>query len=250
MGINIRNSSEIEKMRRAGELVAKTHELLAKHIAVGVTTFELDQIAEKFITDHGATPSFLNYQGYPSSICVSINEEVVHGIPSKKRVLREGDIVSIDIGACLDGYHGDAARTHAVGKVSDEASKLIQVTQDSFFEGLKYVKAGNHLHEISAAIQKYVEANGFSVVRDLVGHGIGTELHEEPQVPNYKPIGRGPKLQAGMIIAIEPMVNVGTHKVRILEDDWTIVSSDHSLSAHYEHTVLVTEEGYELLTEV
>lgn len=248
MAIHVKNQEEIEKMRQAGELVAKTHELLEQHIKVGISTYALDQLAEEFIRSHGATPSFLGYNGYPASICASINDEVVHGIPDKKRIIQDGDIVSIDIGAYLNGYHGDAARTHAVGNVDDEALRLIRVTEESFFEGLKFVKAGNHLHEISAAIQKHVEKNGYSVVRDLVGHGIGTEMHEEPQIPNYKPIGRGPKLVAGMVLAIEPMVNIGRYDVRILGDDWTIVTLDGSKSSHYENTVLVTETGYELLT--
>lgn len=248
MAIHVKNQEEIEKMRQAGALVAKTHELLEQHIKVGISTYALDQLAEEFIRSHGATPSFLGYNGYPASICASINDEVVHGIPDKKRIIQEGDIVSIDIGAYLNGYHGDAARTHAVGNVDDEALRLIRVTEESFFEGLKFVKAGNHLHEISAAIQKHVEKNGYSVVRDLVGHGIGTEMHEEPQIPNYKPIGRGPKLVAGMVLAIEPMVNIGRYDVRILGDDWTIVTLDGSKSSHYENTVLVTETGYELLT--
>lgn len=248
MAIHIRNNSEIEKMREAGRLVALTHELLEKNIRVGVSTYELDQLAENFIREHGAVPSFLGYNGYPASICASVNDEVVHGIPDKKRILKDGDIISVDVGAYLNGYHGDAARTHVVGTASPEALKLIEVTKQSFYEGLKFVKAGNHLHEISAAIQKYVEANGFSVVRDLVGHGIGQEMHEEPQIPNYKPMGRGPKLQAGMVLAIEPMVNIGRFDVRVLADDWTIVTLDGSLSAHYENTVLVTANGYELLT--
>jgi methionyl aminopeptidase len=248
MAIHIRNSSEIAKMREAGRLVALTHELLEKHIRVGISTFELDQLAENFIRANGATPSFLGYNGYPSSICASVNDEVVHGIPDKNRILRDGDIISVDIGAYLNGYHGDAARTHSVGVATPEAKKLIEVTKQSFYEGLKFVRAGNHLHEISAAIQKYVEANGFSVVRDLVGHGIGQEMHEEPQIPNYKPMGRGPKLQAGMVLAIEPMVNIGRYDVRVLADDWTIVTLDGSLSAHYENTVLVTTDGFELLT--
>jgi len=248
MAIHIRNSSEIAKMRESGRLVALTHELLEKNIRVGISTYELDQLAENFIREHGATPSFLGYNGYPSSICASVNDEVVHGIPDKKRLLKDGDIISVDVGAYLNGYHGDAARTHVVGTATPEAQKLIEVTKQSFFEGLKFVKAGNHLHEISAAIQKYVEANGFSVVRDLVGHGIGQEMHEEPQIPNYKPMGRGPKLQAGMVLAIEPMVNIGRFDVRVLADDWTIVTLDGTLSAHYENTVLVTADGYELLT--
>jgi len=248
MAITIKSQSEIVKMRKAGESVAKTHLLLEKNIKVGISTFELDQLAENFIRENAASPSFKGYQGYPGSICASINDEVVHGIPRKDIILEEGDIISIDIGACLDGYHGDAARTHMVGTVSDGAKKLIEVTKQSFYEGLKFVKPDNYLYEISAAIQKYVEANGFSIVRDLVGHGIGSEMHEDPQIPNYKPVGRGPRLRAGMVLAIEPMVNIGDYEVSVLEDDWTIVTLDGSLSAHYENTVLVTDDGYELLT--
>ena len=248
MAITIKSQSEIVKMRKAGELVARTHLLLKKNIKVGISTFELDQLAENFIRENGATPSFKGYQGYPGSICASINDAVVHGIPSKDIILEDGDIISVDIGAYLDGYHGDAARTHVVGTVGDGAKKLIEVTKQSFYEGLKFVKPGNYLYDISAAIQKHVEANGFSIVRDLVGHGIGSEMHEDPQIPNYKPVGRGPRLQAGMVLAIEPMVNIGDYEVSVLEDDWTIVTLDGSLSAHYENTVLVTDDGYELLT--
>jgi methionyl aminopeptidase len=194
--------------------------------------------------------SFKGYSGYPSSICVSINEEVVHGIPQKDRIIHDGDIVSIDIGACYKGFHGDAARTFPVGEVSTEAHKVIDVTRQSFYEGIKKAKAGNHLHEICAEIQHYVEDNGFSIVRDLVGHGIGKNLHEEPQIPNYKPIGRGPKLTEGMTLAIEPMVNVGSHEVRVLKDNWTVITLDKSLSAHYENTILITKNGCELLTVV
>jgi len=249
MAIHIRSNAEIEKLREAGAIVAPTHKLLEQYIKPGVSTYELDQLAEKFILSKGATPSFKGYGGFPGTICASINDEVVHGIPSHSRILKDGDIISLDIGAYLNGYHGDAARTHAVGHVDDEALRLIQVTQESFFEGVKYAKPGHHLHEISGAIQKYVESNGFSVVRDLVGHGVGTELHEEPQIPNYKPIGRGPKLQVGMVLAIEPMVNSGDYAVRVLDDEWTVVTHDGSLSAHYEHTIVITDKGHELLTE-
>lgn len=248
MAIHIRSKQEIDKLRKAGELVEKTHELLRKHIREGVTTLELDKIAEDFIREHGAKPSFKGYHGYPGSICASVNDEVVHGIPDKAMSLKDGDIISIDIGAYLDGYHGDAARTHVVGQGSEEAIRLIQVTEQSFFEGIKFAKPGNHLHQISGAIQKYVEKNGFSVVRDLVGHGIGTDLHEDPQVPNFKPMGRGPKLQAGMVLAIEPMVNIGRYEVVILDDDWTVVTEDGSLSAHYENTIVITEDGCDILT--
>jgi methionyl aminopeptidase len=250
MSIHIKNKQEIEIMRRANQIVAQTHILLEQALQPGMTTMALDTIAEKYIRSQGATPSFLGYNGYPASICVSVNEEVVHGIPSNEFIIKDGDIVSIDIGAYYLGYHGDAARTHAVGHVSEEAIKLIEVTKQSFYEGMRYAQPGNHLHEISGAIQRYVESNGFSVVRDLVGHGIGKQLHEEPQIPNYKPVGRGPKLQPGMTLAIEPMVNMGHYEVEVLDDDWTIVTLDGSLSAHYEHTILITETGYEILSVI
>lgn len=249
MAILIKNQHEIELMREAGRIVALTHQLLKDKLRVGMTTLELDRIAEAFIKSKGATPSFKGYSGYPASICVSINEEVVHGIPCNRKI-SPGDVVSIDIGACYKGYHGDAARTHAIEPVSNETKHLMKVTKDSFYEGLKKVLQGNHLHEISEAIQNHIESNGCSVVRDLVGHGIGKQMHEEPQIPNYKPKGRGPKLQKGMVLAIEPMVNAGRYEVRVLEDNWTIVTLDRSLSAHYENTVLVTEDGYELLTVI
>ncbi|PKM67466.1 MAG: type I methionyl aminopeptidase [Firmicutes bacterium HGW-Firmicutes-2] len=248
MAILIKSDSEIEIMRQANAIVAKAHELVAKAIRPGVSTYELDRIAEDFIRSQNATPSFLGYGGFPASICTSVNEAVVHGIPSKHQIIENGDVLSVDIGAYFNGYHGDAARSYAVGQASEDAIKLIEVTQASFFEGIKYAKPGAHLHEISAAIQNYVEAHGFSVVRDLVGHGIGKDLHEEPQIPNYKPIGRGPKLQKGMVLAIEPMVNAGRYNVRTLSDDWTVVTLDGSLSAHYENTILITETGCELLT--
>ena len=248
MSITIKTDDEIEIMRKAGKIVAETHELLESMIKPGISTLDLDRAAEKYILSKNATPSFKNYDGYPASICASINEQVVHGIPSKNRILKDGDIISLDIGACYNGFHGDAARTHGVGEISDEARKLIDVTKQSFFEGLKVIKEGNHLHQISSAIQNYVEERGYSVVRDLVGHGIGRKLHEEPQVPNYKIIGRGPKLLKGMVIAVEPMINIGRYEVRCLDDDWTVVTMDGSLSAHYENTIYITKDGYELLT--
>lgn len=250
MAIHIKNEQEIELMRKAGKIVAKTHKLIEEKIKAGMTTYEINQIGEEFILSQDATPSFKGYNGYPAAICVSINSEVVHGIPSKERKIQEGDIVSVDIGAIYKGYHGDAARTHCIGNVTEEAEHLVKITQESFYEGIKMAKPGNHLHEISAAIQKYAEKNGCSVVRDLVGHGIGKDLHEEPQIPNYKPVGRGPKLQVGMTLAIEPMINSGRYEVRVLEDDWTVVTLDKSLSAHYENTILITEDGYELLTVI
>lgn len=248
MSITIKTDDEIAIMRKAGKIVAETHELLESMIKPGISTLDLDRAAEKYILSKNATPSFKNYNGYPASICASVNEEVVHGIPSKKRILKDGDIISLDIGAYYNGYHGDAARTHGVGEISDEARNLIDVTKQCFFEGLKVIKEGNHLHQISSAIQNYVEERGYSVVRDLVGHGVGRKLHEEPQVPNYKIIGRGPKLLKGMVIAVEPMINIGRYEVRWLDDDWTVVTMDGSLSAHYENTIYITKDGYELLT--
>lgn len=248
MAIRIKNKQEIQKMKAAGRIVAETHLLLADHLKVGMTTWELDQLAEKHIKSQKAYPSFKGYNGFPGSICASVNSEVVHGIPSKEGVLQEGDLISIDIGAQLDGYHGDAARSYVVGSGNDQAQKLIEATQASFYKGLELVKPGNHLYAISSAIQTYAEGQGYSIVRELVGHGIGTDLHEEPQVPNYKPIGRGPKLQVGMALAIEPMVNQGRKEIRVLDDDWTVVAADGSLSAHYENTIIVTDSGYDILT--
>lgn len=246
--ITIKSKSEIEKMRLACRITGDTLKMIESHIKPGISTEELDKIAKKYITSKGATPSFLNYGGFPKSICSSKNEKVVHGIPSKKDILEEGDIISIDVGACINGYHGDAARTFAVGKISDEAKRLIDVTKESFFRGIKYAVHGNKLGDVSAAIQEYVEKNGFSVVRDLVGHGIGKNLHEDPSVPNFGHKGRGVKLAAGMTLAIEPMVNAGGHEVLVLDDDWTVVSEDGSLSAHYENTVLITPNECEILT--
>ena len=248
MSISIKTAREIEKMRRAGELLEKVHDELGRAIHPGMSTWEINKLGEEMIRSFGCTPNFLNYNGYPASICVSVNEEVVHGIPSKKRILKEGDIVSLDAGLIYEGYHSDAARTHAVGEISPEAGKLVEVTRQAFFEGIKYAKAGNHLYDISKAIQNYAEANGFSIVRDLVGHGIGRNLHEEPQVPNFKPIGRGIKLRPGMTLAIEPMVNAGDYDVWVLEDDWTVVTTDSMKSAHYENTILITEGEPEIFS--
>ena len=248
MSIRIKSKEELAIMAEANQIVARTHKVLFEALKVGVTTHDLDKLAKDYIESQGAVPSFLNYGGYPASVCISINDEVVHGIPGKDQVIEDGDLVSIDIGAYYKGYHGDAARSYAVGNASAEAKRLVEVTKQSFFEGMKFAKPGCHLHQISAAIQNYVESNGYSVVRDLVGHGIGKELHEDPQVPNYKPRGRGPKLQPGMTLAIEPMVNEGRYDVRVLSDDWTVVTLDGSLSAHYENTIVITETGYELLT--
>lgn len=247
--IKIKSKHEVEQMRIAGRITAETFEVLKEHIVPGVTTKELDKIAAEFIKKSNAKCSFFNYSGYPGHICTSVNSQVVHGIPSSNIILKEGDIVSIDIGACYGGYHGDAARTFAVGEISPEAKRLISVTEQSFFEGIRYAKAGNRLFDISAHVQNYVEQNGYSVVRALVGHGIGTELHEDPEVPNFGTAGRGPRLVAGMTIAVEPMVNMGTYKVSTLPDEWTVVTADGQLSAHFENTILITDAGAEILTK-
>lgn len=248
MAISIKSAREIELMREAGRLIAIVHDELEKFIKPGITTLDIDKKGEEIIRSFGCVPNFLNYNGYPASICVSVNEEVVHGIPSKDRILYEGDIVSLDAGLIYQGYHSDAARTHGVGEISVEARQLIEVTKQSFFEGIKYAKEGNHLFEISNAIADYTESFGYGVVRDLVGHGIGTKLHEDPQIPNFKQKRRGLKLQAGMTLAIEPMINAGRYDVEWLDDDWTVVTEDGSLSAHYENTVLITEGEPEILT--
>lgn len=248
MSVTIKSPREIELMREAGRILAQVHDELGKIVRPGISTYEIDKEGERIIRDFGCIPSFLNYNGYPASICVSVNEEVVHGIPSRKRVLKDGDIVSLDAGVIYKGYHSDAARTHAVGNISPVAAKLIEVTKQSFFEGIKYAKAGNYLHDISNAIGRYAESFGYGVVRDLVGHGIGTHLHEDPQIPNYRQKSRGIRLAEGMTLAVEPMINAGTYKVCWLDDDWTVVTKDGSLSAHYENTILITEDGCEILS--
>ena len=229
-------------------LTSNVHDELADFVKPGISTLDIDRFGEKLIRSLGCTPNFLNYNGYPASICVSVNDEVVHGIPKKNRILQEGDIVSLDAGLIYKGYHSDAARTHAVGKISPEAQQLINVTRESFFEGIKYAKAGNHLHDISAAIGNYAGQFGYGVVRDLVGHGIGTHLHEDPQIPNFPQKRRGIRLIPGMTLAIEPMINQGRADVEWLDDDWTVVTQDGSLSAHYENTILITEDEPEILT--
>lgn len=246
--ITIKSRSEIEKMRIAGKITGDALKLIEKHIRPGISTAELDKIAFDFIKKQGATPSFLNYNGFPGSICASPNSQVVHGIPSKNVILKEGDIISVDMGAYIGGYHSDAARTFPVGKISAEAQRLIDVTRESFFEGIKYATHGAKLGDVSAAIQEYVENNGYSVVRDLVGHGIGKNLHEDPSVPNYGKSGKGVRLAQGMTLAIEPMVNEGGYEVVVLEDDWTVETADQSLSAHYENTVVITRGECEILT--
>lgn len=248
MAVTIKSSREIQLMREAGRILALVHEELAEYIKPGISTLDIDKRCEKIIRSYHCIPSFLNYNGYPASVCVSVNDQVVHGIPTAERILLEGDIVSLDTGVIYEGYQSDAARTHPIGEISEEAKRLIQVTEQSFFAGIKYAKEGNHLNDISTAIQEYVEEAGFSVVRDLVGHGIGTHLHEEPEIPNFRQKRRGLKLQAGMTLAIEPMVNVGRYDVEWLDDDWTVVTEDGSLSAHYENTILITKDGPEILS--
>jgi methionyl aminopeptidase len=245
----IKSAREIESMRAAGKIVAETLEKIKEVIKPGITTKELDQIAGEYIRKNNGIPAFLGYQGYPSNICASVNEEVVHGIPSK-RVLKDGDIVSIDIGAFYDGYCGDAARTFGVGNISKKAERLIKITKESFFAGIAMAVEGNRLYDVSYAIQNYVESNGYSVVRALVGHGIGKKMHEEPQVPNYGIPGKGPRLVAGLTLAVEPMVNEGDFHVKTLSDGWTVVTSDGSLSAHYENTIVITDGEPEIFTMV
>lgn len=248
MSVSVKSPSEIEKMRKAGHLLEQVHNELAQIIRPGISTWEIDKTGEKIIRSMGCIPNFLNYNGFPASFCTSINDEVVHGIPSKERILQEGDIISLDAGLIYQGYHSDAARTYGVGEISAEAQRLIEITRQSFFEGLKYARAGHHLHEISNAIGDYCENLGYGVVRDLVGHGIGTSLHEDPQIPNFRQKRRGLRLQPGMTLAIEPMINIGRADVCWMDDDWTVVTEDGSLSAHYENTVLITDGDPELLT--
>ncbi len=235
-------------MREAGRLVGEVLTELAAHVAPGVTTADLDELAEKRILRAGAIPAFKGYHGYPATICASINDEVIHGIPSGRRLLNEGDVISIDVGAALDGYFGDSAITLAVGQVSEEAATLLRVTDESLYKAIDAVKLGGRVSDIGHAVQKHVEAYGFSVVREFVGHGIGQKMHEEPQVPNYGEPGRGPRLTEGMVLAIEPMVNAGKAAVKVLADGWTAVTRDGSLSAHFEHTVAVTADGPWILT--
>ena len=248
MAVSIKSAREIELMREAGRILALVHEELGKAIHPGMSTLEIDILGERLIRSYDCIPSFLHYNGYPASICVSVNDEVVHGIPSKKRILQEGDIVSLDAGVIYKGYHSDAARTHAVGKVSPEVQKLMDETRNSFFEGIKMAKAGNHLHDVSNAIDAYISKFGYGIVRELVGHGIGTQLHEDPQIPNFAQAKRGIKLQPGMTFAIEPMINMGRADVEWLSDDWTVVAEDGLPSAHYENTILITDGEPEILT--
>lgn len=248
--ITYKSEREIELMKQAGHIAMLAHEAIRKAIKPGVSTKELDKIAYDVIIQNGATPSFLNYGGYPASICASINEVVIHGIPSEKIILKDGDIISIDIGAIYKGYHGDCARTWACGNVSSDRLKLIEVTEQSFFEGLKYARPGNRLSDISHAIEMYARQYNYGVVRDFTGHGIGTKLHEDPAVPNYGAPGSGPVLRKGMTLAIEPMINMGTHRVKILADGWTTITQDRKASAHYENSIVITDNGYEILTKI
>lgn len=248
--IQIKNSAQIKEMQLAGRITGEALLLAREHVKEGVSTYEIDQAIRHFIEKSGAKPSFLGYGGFPASACVSVNDEVIHGIPSKKRILQEGDIVKIDVGAFYHGFHGDSARTIPVGKVSDEAARLIEVTRNSFFEGVKMLKSGNRIGDVGSAIENCVLKDGFSVVRRYVGHGIGHAVHESPDVPNYGTPGRGVRICNGMALAIEPMVNIGSSEVYELPDGWTVKTKDHSLSAHYENTVAVTSEGVMILTLV
>ena len=246
--ITIRTEEEIEILRKAGEIVGETHHYLEKFIKPGITTKELDKLAYDFIISKGATPSCLGYEGYPATLCTSINDEVVHGIPGPRK-LKNGDIITIDIVACYKGYHGDSAWTYSVGEISEDKKYMMKHTEAALFEGLKMVKPGNRIGDISHAIEEYANKHHMGVVRELVGHGVGTDMHESPDVPNYGKAGTGPLLKEGMVIAIEPMLTYGSRHIYLLEDDWTIVTADGKPSAHYEHTVAVTKDGYEILTK-
>ena len=249
MAVSIKSKAEIELMREAGRILAITHDTLAKQVKPGMSTYEVNRIGEEVIRSYGCIPSFLNYNGYPASICVSINEEVVHGIPNKHRIIQDDDIISLDAGVIYKGYHSDAARTLIMPGVSEEVRKLVEVTKQSFFEGIKQAVPGNHVADISRAVQEYAESHGYSVVRDLVGHGVGTKLHEEPEVPNFVAKKRGMKLRAGMTIAVEPMINLGEYDVYWEDDDWTVVTEDGLPSAHYENTILITDGEPEILSQ-
>lgn len=248
MSVTIKSKSDIQKLREAGRIAANALVHAGKVMHPGMTTKQLDKSIHDFIVGCGAVPTFLGYGGFPASACISINDEIIHGIPSHKRVIHEGDIVSVDVGAFIGGFHGDCAATYACGTVSAEAEKLIAVTQQSFWEGIKMARQGCRVSDIGHAVQAYVEANGFSVVRDYVGHGVGAKLHEAPEVRNFGPAGHGPRLQPGMTIAVEPMVNVGTWQIKVLPDGWTVKTLDGSLAAHYENTILITEGDAEVLT--
>lgn len=248
MAVTIKTEEEIELMAEAGRLLGLVHEILEKEIRPGITTAQIDAVGEEAIRSFNCEPNFLDYNGYPASVCVSVNDEVVHGIPSEDVILQEGDIVSLDTGLIYKGYHSDAARTYGVGKISDAKRLLIERTRQSFFEGIKYATEGNHLNDVSRHIGKYCKQFGYGVVKDMVGHGIGTHLHEDPEVPNFAKLRRGIKLQKGMTLAVEPMINLGTHKIALMEDDWTVVTWDGLASAHYENTIAITEGAPRILT--
>ena len=248
MSVSIKTAQEIELMRESGHLLEKVHDGLIPYIKPGMSTKEIDRIGEDMIRSMGCIPNFLNYGGFPGSFCISLNDEVVHGIPSEDKIIQDGDLVKIDAGLIYKGYHSDAARTHGVGEISPEAQRIIDVTRQSFFEGIKFAKPGNHLVDIARGVQTYAESNGYSVVRDLTGHGIGTHLHEAPEIPNFRQWRRGLKLKAGMTLAVEPMINAGSPDVEWMDDEWTVVTYDGSLSAHYENTILITEGRPEILT--
>lgn len=250
MAITIKSAREIELMRESNRLLCEMHNELAKMIKPGISTMDIDRAAAAFIKDCGCVSNFLDYEGYPGNICCSINEEVVHGIPREDRILKEGDIISIDAGMIYKGYNSDAARTHCVGEVAPEVKQLVDETRNSFFEGIKFATAGNHLYDISNAIADHIEKFGYGIIRDLVGHGIGTELHEEPQIPNFHMKRKGPKLEAGMTLAVEPMIALGRGDVEWLGDDWTVVTEDRSPAAHYENTILITDGAPEILSLV
>ena len=248
MPVTIKSEREINLMREAGKILAKVHEELAKEVKAGMSSYEIDKRCEEIIRSYDCIPSFLGYEGYPGSVCISINDEVVHGLPSKDKIIKDGDIVSLDTGVIWKGYQSDAARTLAIGEISKETQQLIDVTKQSFFEGIKFAKEGYHLYDISRAIGSYARRFGYGVVRELCGHGIGTKLHEDPQIPNFEMPRRGPKLRAGMTLAVEPMINLGTEKVRWMPDGWTVVTKDGKPSAHYENTILITTGEPKILT--
>lgn len=248
--ITLKSERELALMREAGHIVALAHKAVKEALRPGISTAELDKIAYDVITSNGAIPSFLNYNGFPATICASVNEVVIHGIPSKNTILKDGDIISVDIGACYKGYHGDCAKTFFVGSVSEEKRQLVEVTTQSLYEGLKFARPGNRLSDISHAIEEYARSFGYSIVLEYTGHGVGHALHEDPAVPNYGAPGKGPILKKGMTLAIEPMVNMGTHRIRVLKDNWTVVTQDKKPSAHYEHSIVITDDGYEILTKI
>ena len=249
MAVSVKTKREIERMRESNHRLEKVFDAMEKMIRPGISTWEIDQAARRLIAEQGGIPNFLDYEGYPAAVCTSVNEEVVHGIPKKERILQGGDIISLDCGLILEGYHSDAARTYAVGRISEREQKLMEVTKQSFFEGIRYARQGYRVSDISAGVQTYAEANGYSVVRDYVGHGVGAKMHEDPEVPNYVQHGRGsPRLLKGMTIAVEPMVNAGGWEIKVLPDGWTVLTADGSLSAHYENSILITDGEPEILT--